>query len=170
MTSFILILRPVAVNNEGKLRNAIKLSAAGDVIVVTGSFTISSTVKIEKSLAFISTSCFTLSFVGASPITWFGMRVVGGNTLEVSFDGLIFDGMSHERRAPAIYIVGRGKTEAGKGPRVSFNDVLMRGFHLIGLNGGVDITARGAAISANIGSTIAITSSHFADNYAVSLS
>eukprot|EP00897_Mesotaenium_endlicherianum_P005090 jgi/Mesen1/4609/ME000234S03863 len=153
-------------SSQATLVTAIGRADSGDIIVITTSFDISSTIKIEKSLNFISSSCATLAFVGIPPIKSYGIRVFGADTLHVLFENLIFDGLSLERNVAGVYIVGRGKPVVGKGPSVSFVNVVSRRFVAIGQGTKTDVTARGAAIDANIGSKVEVIGSSFTDNYA----
>eukprot|EP00897_Mesotaenium_endlicherianum_P002064 jgi/Mesen1/1886/ME000143S00941 len=94
------------------------------------------------------------------------MRVTGTSALLVTFDGLVFDGLDLQRRVAGIYIVGIGKAIAKKGPNVAFKNVVARRFVLTGLTTRIDTSSRGAAINANIGSTVGIIQSFITDNYA----
>eukprot|EP00897_Mesotaenium_endlicherianum_P009386 jgi/Mesen1/8476/ME000478S07964 len=70
------------------------------------------------------------------------------------------------RLRPGIYIVGKGKAKAGRGPQVSFFNTVVKRFHL-SPSGNLAVTnARGAAISANIGLQVTILNSVIRDNYA----
>eukprot|EP00897_Mesotaenium_endlicherianum_P000945 jgi/Mesen1/10851/ME000093S10367 len=157
-----------AVVSASTLKKAIAAAAANDVIVVCASFNVSSTIKVKKSLRFqASVAGVTIGFTGASPpLTTYGVRVFGTAKLKVSFRGLTFDGFGIDRTLPGIYVVGKGKPKAGRGPQVLCSGVTMKRFRLVPRGTQVDIAARGAALSANVGARVSILTSTVRDNYA----
>eukprot|EP00897_Mesotaenium_endlicherianum_P004915 jgi/Mesen1/4451/ME000227S03471 len=161
----------IRVVSASTLKQAIADAAPSDLIVVRGSFNVSSTVRIEKSVRLQAPSGtdVTIGFTGASPppLTSYGMRVLGTSSLKVSFRGLTFDGFGIDRTLPGIYVVGKGRAKAGKGPQVSCTGVIMKRFRLIGQGAQADLTARGAALSANLGSRVSIFASTIRDNVAL---
>eukprot|EP00897_Mesotaenium_endlicherianum_P000063 jgi/Mesen1/10057/ME000730S09347 len=151
------------------LKKAIAAAAANDVIVVRASFNVSATIKIKKSLRFQASSAgVTIGFTGTSSLlTTYGVRVFGTSKLKVSFRGLTFDGFGIDPTLPGIYVVGKGKPKAGKGPQVLCTGVTMKRFRLIRRGTRVDIAARGAALSANVASRVSILASTIRDNFAI---
>eukprot|EP00897_Mesotaenium_endlicherianum_P002295 jgi/Mesen1/2093/ME000151S01361 len=149
------------------LEKAMAAAAPNDLIIVRASFNASSTIKVEKSLRFRALATGTIiGFFGSPPVTHYGMRVLGTSRLKVSFQGLAFDGLGIERSLPGIYVVGKGRPRAGRGPQVSFAGVTIKRFRLIGRSKGADIDARGAALSANVGARVALLDSAVRDNFA----
>eukprot|EP00897_Mesotaenium_endlicherianum_P004906 jgi/Mesen1/4443/ME000225S03428 len=146
----LLSTATAAVVSASTLKKAIAAATANHVIVVRASFNVSSTIKVEKSLRFqASAPGVTIVFIGASPpLTTYGIRVFGTSKLKVSFRGLTFDGVNIDRTL------------------VSCSGVTMKRFRLVPRGTQVEIAARGAALSANVGARVSILASTVCDNYA----